>query len=72
MESLELGIIGNGSVAGLINDRGDFAFLCMPRVDSPPAFDALLGGDGTFSVEVEDFDRAGIAIDPEPHPCGDP
>jgi GH15 family glucan-1,4-alpha-glucosidase len=58
VKSLELGIIGNGALAALIDECGAFAFLCMPRVDSPPVFDALLGGEGQFAIEIEDFERA--------------
>ncbi|MEM7638598.1 MAG: trehalase-like domain-containing protein, partial [Pseudomonadota bacterium] len=28
-------------------------WLCMPRLDGSPVFDALLGGDGVFRVELE-------------------
>ena len=52
MNSLELGIVGNGSIAGLIDEHGAYQFLCLPRFDGEPVFDALLGGEGTFSVEL--------------------
>ncbi len=51
-QSLELGVVGNGSIAGLIDEDGAYAFLCLPRFDGEPVFDALLGGEGTFAVEL--------------------
>ncbi len=54
MTNLDLGVIGNGSIAGLINKSGDYVWLCMPRYDGAPVFDKLLGGNGVFRIEVED------------------
>ncbi len=53
MSGLDLGIVGNGTVAGLINARGDYQWLCLPRYDGEPVFNQLLGGNGTFSVWME-------------------
>ncbi|MEM6627402.1 MAG: glycoside hydrolase family 15 protein [Pseudomonadota bacterium] len=55
MSSLDLGIIGNGAIAGLINRKGDYQWLCLPRLDGEPVFDALLGGEGAFSVDLTGF-----------------
>jgi len=52
MTSLELGIIGNGTVAGLIDETGDCTWLCLPRLDGEPVFNALVGGSGAFRVEL--------------------
>jgi len=59
--SLELGVIGNGSVAALIDGRGRIVWCCLPRFDGDASFCALLspqceGGD--WSIELEDIDRA--------------
>jgi GH15 family glucan-1,4-alpha-glucosidase len=56
-----LGIIGNCSIAALIDDTGEMVWLCLPRFDGTPVFHALLGhgagapGDGGFAVELEDL-----------------
>lgn len=55
MSSLELGVIGNSAISALVNQRGDFVWLCMPRLDGDPVFDALLGGEGVFRIEIENF-----------------
>lgn len=66
--TLELAVIGNGSWAGLIDDRARLVWACLPRFDSDPVFSALLNGDireeGTFSVEIEDFLRSEQRYDP--------
>ena len=33
MSGLDLGIVGNGTVAALINSRGDYQWFCLPRFD---------------------------------------
>jgi GH15 family glucan-1,4-alpha-glucosidase len=59
--SLALGVIGNGSVAVLIDPRGRIVWGCLPRFDSDASFCALLsprseGGDWT--IHLEDFERS--------------
>lgn len=56
--NLDFALIGNGSVAALIDGRGCLVWGCLPRFDSDPAFCALLDDhdtaeDGLFSVDVE-------------------
>ena len=57
--SLDLGIIGNGSIAALIDARGRIVWGCVPAFDGDPTFCALLsphlheGGD--YAIELEDF-----------------
>ena len=55
MSGLDLGIVGNGTVAALINTRGDYQWFCLPRFDGQPVFNQLLGGGGAFSVWMEDL-----------------
>jgi len=55
MSGLELGVIGNGTIAGLIDEAGRYQWLCLPRFDGQPIFDGLLGGAGEFCVELKDF-----------------
>ena len=52
MSALELGIVGNGTVAGLIGELGEMSWLCLPRLDGEPVFNTLVGGSGEFSVEL--------------------
>jgi len=52
--SLDLAVIGNCSIASLIDRLGRHVFTCLPRLDGDPVFCRLLGGEaaGEFSVEL--------------------
>jgi len=50
--SLELGIIGNGTVAALIDAHGACVWMCLPRLDGEPVFNALVGGGGKFAIDL--------------------
>ena len=60
---LDLAPIGNCSISALIDRSGRFVWACVPRVDSDPAFCALLTGrdpgaddaDGLWAIDVEDL-----------------
>jgi GH15 family glucan-1,4-alpha-glucosidase len=58
--SLDLAVVGNCEVAGLLDKRGRMMWACLPRPDSDPIFCALLdrrGGEaehGMFSIELID------------------
>ncbi|MEM9170194.1 MAG: glycoside hydrolase family 15 protein [Pseudomonadota bacterium] len=54
MSSLELGVIGNGTIAALVDERAVVNWLCLPRLDGDPVFNALLGGEGRFAVTLRD------------------
>ena len=57
MSSLELGVIGNCTIAALVDTKGSIVWNCFPRLDGDAVFAALLnddGGDGRFSLELED------------------
>ena len=62
VHTLDLGVVGNGSFAALIDARARVVWGCLPAFDGDPAFCALLsprqhpGGD--FAIELEDFERA--------------
>ncbi len=64
MTSLDLGLIGNGTIGALLNAAGDIVWACFPRFDGDPAFCSLLRGQtrdtdfGTCGVELSDFVRA--------------
>jgi GH15 family glucan-1,4-alpha-glucosidase len=60
MSSLDLGLIGNGTVSALITPAGDVAWACFPRFDGDPAFCALLrnaapeDAPGSYRIELMD------------------
>ncbi|HEV8695668.1 MAG TPA: glycoside hydrolase family 15 protein [Lysobacter sp.] len=60
--SLDLGLVGNGSFAALVDGRGRVVWGCVPAFDGDPTFCALLsphsheGGD--YTIELEDFATA--------------
>lgn len=54
MSTLELGIIGNGTVAALIDPTASIQWLCLPRFDGEPVFNELLGGSGRFTIALAD------------------
>ncbi len=60
--SLDLGLIGNGSVAALVDAHARIVWGCVPAFDGDPTFCALLsprehdGGD--WSIELENFVEA--------------
>ncbi len=61
--SLDLALIGNGTIAGLINPEGDIVWGCFPRFDGDPVFCRLLQGEtpdrshGVFKIELVDLVR---------------
>jgi GH15 family glucan-1,4-alpha-glucosidase len=58
--SLDLAVVGNCQVAGLLDGLGRLVWACMPRPDSDPTFCSLLdpqGGDakgGVFAIDLHD------------------
>lgn len=65
MTNLNLGIVGNCQVAGLVDERGVVVWACLPQFDSDPAFCRLLRGEeesdlpGFFEVELLDLAHTG-------------
>ncbi|HYV88236.1 MAG TPA: glycoside hydrolase family 15 protein, partial [Candidatus Polarisedimenticolia bacterium] len=59
MPNLDLGVIGNGVVAALIDRRGRIVWQCLPRFDGDPVFCSLLNGEnpeaGFADVELENL-----------------
>lgn len=59
MQGLNLAVIGNCSVASLVEAGGRHNWFCFPRLDGDPVFCALVGGrtaeNGFMDVEVRDF-----------------
>lgn len=70
--SLDLALIGNCTVAALVDARARLVWCCMPRFDSPPVFDALLDnapadGDtpqGALTVDLQDLARTEQCYEP--------
>ena len=62
--SLDLALIGNGTVAALIDAKAEIVWACVPRLDGDPAFCSLLherirDDDFGFSaIDLEGFARA--------------
>jgi GH15 family glucan-1,4-alpha-glucosidase len=58
--SLDLALIGNGTIAALIDRNGEIRWSCFPRLDGDPAFCSLLRGGpdergdefGLFAIEL--------------------
>ena len=61
MGNLDLGLIGNCSIAALVDTKARIVWCCLPRFDGDPVFHSLLGSasrdpdDGAFSIELLDF-----------------
>jgi GH15 family glucan-1,4-alpha-glucosidase len=58
MAQLDLGVIGNGTIASLIDRDGRHQWFCYPRFDGDPLFNSLVNGEepdaGFFDVAVRD------------------
>jgi GH15 family glucan-1,4-alpha-glucosidase len=56
--SLDLAVIGNSTVAGLVDSAGRLVWGCWPRLDGDPIFSALLDGEapdkGFFVIENDE------------------
>lgn len=70
MDNLDLALIGNCSIAALVNSDGDIVWGCFPRLDGDALFCALLQGErepdtpGIWSVSLIDKVRAEQAYIP--------
>ncbi|NTV10017.1 MAG: glycoside hydrolase family 15 protein [Zoogloea sp.] len=64
MNSLDLGLIGNGTIGALVDPLGEIVWACLPRFDSDPLFCSLLRhghGEADFgfhAVKLIDFTHA--------------
>jgi GH15 family glucan-1,4-alpha-glucosidase len=58
MSSLDLALVGNGTIGALIDARARVVWCCFPRLDGDPVFCSLLDGEarpdqrGVFAVEL--------------------
>jgi GH15 family glucan-1,4-alpha-glucosidase len=63
-QSLDLGLIGNGAIAALIDAKAEIVWACLPRMDSDALFCSLLrerradGDYGFFAVDLDDFSQS--------------
>jgi len=57
--TLDLALVGNGSIGALVDAKGGVVWCCFPRFDGDPVFSSLLGGEpagdqlGVFTIELE-------------------
>ena len=64
MTSLDLALIGNGTLGALVSREAEIVWMCVPRFDGDPVFCSLLRGgaerreDGAFAVEMVDAVRS--------------
>ncbi|HET6433324.1 glycoside hydrolase family 15 protein [Dyella sp.] len=64
---LELGVIGNGCVAALIDPQARIVWACLPTFDSDASFCALLSPEregGDWSIELHDMARSEQQYEP--------
>ncbi|MGH7691997.1 MAG: glycoside hydrolase family 15 protein [Candidatus Dormibacteria bacterium] len=50
----EYALLADGERGILVGPRGDFAWMCAPRWDSPAVFSTLIGGGGLYAVTPTD------------------
>lgn len=68
MNTLDLALIGNGTISALITPDAGITWACFPRFDGDPAFCSLLSGapaadaTGQFAIEVLDCVRTEQAV----------
>lgn len=64
MTSLDLALIGNGTIGALVDASATIVWACVPRLDGDPAFCSLLRERttdedfGYYAIELLDFARA--------------
>lgn len=61
MSNLNLALIGNSTIAALLDQRARIVWSCLPALDGRPVFDSLLRNgaaddtSGSFDIELVDF-----------------
>ena len=63
----DLGLIGDGTTAALVDRRGTVVWLCAPRFDSEPFFCSLLDArrGGSFGIAPTDVEEARQRYEPD-------
>ena len=55
MSSLDLALIGNGTIGAFVDPAGEICWACFPRFDGDPMFCSLLkAGTGFFAIDLLD------------------
>ncbi|MFC0219882.1 GH15 family glucan-1,4-alpha-glucosidase [Pseudochelatococcus lubricantis] len=66
--NLDLGVIGNSTIAALVDDRASIVWMCYPQLDGDPVFHSLIGktphGGGAFEIVLEGFSASHRAYTP--------
>ncbi|HLZ45604.1 MAG TPA: trehalase-like domain-containing protein, partial [Gemmatimonadales bacterium] len=57
MNSLDLALIGNGTIGAFVDSDAQITWACFPRFDGDPMFCSLLEGRGNFAIELVDRAR---------------
>ena len=63
MNSLDLALVGNGTVSALIDETASVVWCCLPRLDGDPVLCSLLGGNdaeqrpGNFRIRLRNLIR---------------
>ncbi len=58
MPTLDLALVGNGTIGALVSPDAEIVWTCLPRFDGDPVFCSLLRGsaepkhDGAFGIEM--------------------
>ena len=67
-QTLDLGVIGNGSFGALVDATARVVWSCLPAFDGDPAFCALLSPreqeGGVFAIDLEDYSHSEQAYVP--------
>ena len=72
-QTLDLGLIGNGSIAALVDGQARIVWGCVPAFDGDPTFCTLLspsqhpGGD--YAIELETWRAPSRRISTTPRYC---
>jgi GH15 family glucan-1,4-alpha-glucosidase len=62
VSSLDLALVGNGTLSALIDENASVVWCCLPRLDGDPVFCSLLGGEvgsraGEFGIKLRNLIR---------------
>lgn len=59
-DNLNLGVVGNCSIAALIDDRANIVWSCFPHLDDDPVFCNLIKGESSSNEEKRDDTAQGV------------